>query len=73
MKNEEQTSTILKNKLSRFHIDLNGEIAQKGDNLWGLFSGVTKYTTHSLTKDDKCMNFSTEVKVSEGWLNFKKE
>jgi hypothetical protein len=38
--------------LSRFYIDLNGEINQKGDNLWGLFSGVTKYTTHSLTKGD---------------------
>jgi hypothetical protein len=31
---------------------LNGENNQKCDNLWGLFSGVTKYTTHSLTKND---------------------
>ena len=55
---EEQTSTQLKNKLSRFYIDLNGELQQKGDNLWGLFSGVTKYTTHSLSKDD-----NTEAKM----------
>ncbi len=52
LKNEEQVSTVTRNKLSRFYIDLNGEINQKGDNLWGLFSGVTKYTTHSLTKGD---------------------
>jgi hypothetical protein len=37
---------------------LNGELQQKGDNMWGLFSGVTKYTTHSLTKND-----NTEVKM----------
>ena len=52
LKDEKQVSTVTRNKLSRFYIDLNGEINQKGDNLWGLFSGVTKYTTHSLTKND---------------------
>ena len=44
--------TRTKNNLSRFYIDLNGEIKEKGDNLWGLFSGVTKYTTHSKFKGD---------------------
>ena len=58
LKDEEQTSTQLKNKLSRFYIDLNGELQGKGDNLWGLFSGVTKYTTHSLSKGD-----NTEAKM----------
>lgn len=57
-KNPEQISGNLSNKLSRFYIDMNGEIAEKGDNLWGLFSGVTKFTTHSLTKDD-----NTEAKM----------
>ena len=57
-------STRTKNNLSRFYIDLNGEIhgngeiQGKGDNLWGLFSGVTKYTTHSYSKND-----NTEVKM----------
>ncbi len=49
---EDNISTVTLNKLSRFHVDLNGELQQKGDNLWGLFSGVTKYTTHSLSKED---------------------
>lgn len=57
-KNPDQISGNLNNKLSRFYIDMNGEIAEKGDNLWGLFSGVTKFTTHSLTKDD-----NTEAKM----------
>ena len=58
LKDDEQTSTNLKNKMSRFYVDLDGEMKQKGDNLWGLFSGVTKYTTHSLSKGD-----NTEAKM----------
>jgi phage/plasmid-like protein (TIGR03299 family) len=54
--NGDGISTITSNKISRFHVDLNGEISGKGDNLWGLFSGVTKYTTHSLTKGDNTEN-----------------
>jgi hypothetical protein len=56
MHDEKALSTVTQNRLSRFHIDLNGELKEKGDNLWGLFSGVTKYTTHSLTKGDNSEN-----------------
>jgi hypothetical protein len=35
---------------------LDGEIASKEDSLWGLFSGVTKYTTHSMKKTDNTEN-----------------
>lgn len=52
LKDDESISTVTRNKMSRFYIDLNGELQQKGDNLWGLFSGVTKYTTHSMFKGD---------------------
>ena len=55
---DEQTTTNLKNKLSKFYVDLGGELSQKGNNMWGLFSGVTKYTTHSLSKND-----NTEAKM----------
>jgi hypothetical protein len=58
LNDENSISTRTRNNLSRFYIDLNGEISQKGDNLWGLFSGVTKYTTHSYSKND-----NTEVKM----------
>jgi hypothetical protein len=45
-------SGVTRNKLSRFYVDLDGELKDKGgDNMWALFSGVTKFTTHSLTKD----------------------
>ena len=58
LKDDEAVSTVTRNKLSRFYIDMNGELQEKGDNLWGLFSGITKYTTHSLTKND-----NTEAKM----------
>jgi len=45
-------STYKQNKLIRFNYDLGIETAQKGDNLWGLFSGVTRYTTHSMKNGD---------------------
>jgi len=54
----EALSTQKQNRLSKFYVDLNGELQEKGDNLWGLFSGVTKYTTHSYNKSD-----STETKM----------
>ena len=48
LKDQEAISTAKRNKMTQFSVDLQGEIYQKGDNLWGLFSGVTKYTTHSI-------------------------
>ena len=50
--NESELSTRKKNQLEDFGNDLRTEIAQKGDNLWGLFSGVTRYTTHSMKTTD---------------------
>lgn len=49
-------STNKKNRMLKFGVDLQGEINQKGDNLWGLFSGVTKYTTHGMKKGDNSEN-----------------
>lgn len=35
-------------KAERLASDINREIVEKGKTLWGLFSGVTRYTTHSV-------------------------
>ena len=56
LNDEDGLSTVTRNRLTRYYIDLNGELKEKGDNLWGLFSGVTKYTTHSLSKGDNSEN-----------------
>lgn len=52
LKDTDKLSGVTRNKLSRFYIDLNGELREKGNNVWGLMSGVTKYTTHSVIKGD---------------------
>jgi hypothetical protein len=50
-------TTQKKNLLSSLEVSINGEIngwdngLAKGDNLWGLFSGITHYTTHNLKGD----------------------
>lgn len=68
LNDEEAISTVTRNKMTRFFIDLKGEVNQKGDNLWGLFSGVTKYTTHSLSKGD-----NTEAKFFGVYGNRERE
>jgi phage/plasmid-like protein (TIGR03299 family) len=50
--NEHELSTRRKNQMEDFRKDLRTELASKGDNLWGLFSGVTRYTTHSMKSTD---------------------
>lgn len=49
---ESTLSTRKKNQIVRFNYDLGIETTQKGDNLWGLFSGITRYTTHSMKVGD---------------------
>lgn len=44
-------STQKRNLLSAMEVSVNGEITTKGDNIWGLFSGITHYTTHNLKGD----------------------
>lgn len=43
---DETISTKKQNKILVFNKTLQEEVAEKGDNIWGLWSGVTKYTTH---------------------------
>ena len=59
--------TRKRNILSDLEININGEIADKGNNVWGLFSGITKYTTHSLKGD------STENKLFGVYGNRERE
>jgi phage/plasmid-like protein (TIGR03299 family) len=45
-------STNKQNKLIRFNASVDMELSQKDRSLWGLFSGVTRYTTHDMKKGD---------------------
>jgi phage/plasmid-like protein (TIGR03299 family) len=58
---EDGVSSVTRNRLTNFYVDLNGELKGKGDNLWGLFSGVTKYTTHTMNKGDLDKNMENKM------------
>lgn len=51
-----ELSTRKQNNIIKFSAVVDSETAEKGDNLWGLFSGVTKYTTHLMKKGDNSEN-----------------
>lgn len=61
LEDDEQVSTVTRNKIDQFYVDMNGELKSKGDNLWGLFSGVTKYTTHSMNKGNSDRNMENKM------------
>ena len=44
-------STRKKNILTDLEANILHQVADKGENLWGLFSGITRYTTHGLKGD----------------------
>ena len=48
----DELSTRKKNQIATFNEGLTFELAEKGSNLWGLFSSVTRYTTHDMKKTD---------------------
>lgn len=60
-------STRKQNVLAEMQVEMNKEIVDKGENLWGLFSGITKYTTHKLKGD------STENKLFGAFGNRERE
>lgn len=48
-----EISTQKQNQKDALRSAIIGESKDLGDNLWGLFNGVTKYTTHELSNKDK--------------------
>jgi len=44
-----EMSTRATNKMDALYDCIESEIQDKGENAWGLFSGVTKFTTHQLS------------------------
>ena len=44
---EKSTRSI--NRMEALYNHINKEMAQKGQNVWGLHSGITSFTTHELS------------------------
>ena len=57
LNDEKEVSANTRNKISVFNMDMDRELADKGNTMWGGFSGITRYTSHDLYKgnSDKAM------------------
>lgn len=57
LNDEKEVSANTRNKISVFDMDMDRELADKGNTMWGGFSGITRYTSHDLYKgnSDKAM------------------
>jgi hypothetical protein len=45
---KEEIGTNMQSKLDTLMANIRSECADLGDNLWGVFNGVTWYTTHEM-------------------------
>ena len=66
--NSKEISAIARNKTNILAGDIAHQMAEKGETLWGLFSGVTKYTTHHMTAPTR-ENGRLEHKMAGGGLS----
>lgn len=41
------------NHMETIYSHINKEMTQKGNNVWGLYSGITSFTTHEKTKENR--------------------
>jgi len=48
----DELSTRKQNQIARFDMDMDIELKDKFDTAWGVFSGLTRYTTHSASKNE---------------------
>lgn len=60
--NVDELTTIQLVKYHDIIANINHQFAEKGENLWGLFSGITRYTSHNVLKYDKDKYFGNIAK-----------
>ena len=72
IKKDEEISTRKANQIIGVREAITSESKDLGDNLWGLFNGVTKYTTHDMTSKDKVFGnvFGTTDKLNQKAYQF---
>lgn len=69
-------STRKKNQLNKMYDCIESEMSDKGNTLWGLHSGITKFTTHELSKpkrdngDMESLMFGSGYNLNQKSLDF---
>ncbi len=56
VKSDEKASTRKANQVTAMAQDIRTDINIHGNNLWGLFNGITRYTNHTAVSKDKSMD-----------------
>lgn len=69
---DESISTRKANQLEALNLSIWSEMSDLGHNLWGLFNGVTKYTTHTLKQKNPAFGniFGTAADINNRAYNF---
>lgn len=62
-----EMSTRATNKMDALYDCIESEIQDKGENLWGLHSGVTKFTTHELSSPKRYNGREETLMVGSGY------
>ena len=69
LKGSDNISTRTKNNITRFNEALALETADKGQTLWGQFSGVTRYSTHMVKKNADAKMFGAVARKDRKIFN----
>jgi hypothetical protein len=76
MKNEEKITdlgSIKKGQYKALTADIINETNDLGNNLWAVFNGVTKFTTHSMSRKNEERNIFGNVAAGETRHKMNKE
>jgi len=71
----EELSTRKQNQIELLRTNIVTEMKELGDNLWGAFNGVTKYTTHEITPRNPVFGnlFGSQADINNRALAFVEE
>jgi phage/plasmid-like protein (TIGR03299 family) len=61
-----ELSTRKTNLMAKFDKSISVEYGEQGDNLWGLFNAVTRYTNHEMKANYKTNNNLENVMIGQG-------
>jgi len=56
LEDKEEIGTNMQNKLNQLMANIHSECSELGDNLWGVFNGITWYTSHEMNSKTQLEN-----------------
>jgi len=68
----EELSTRKKNQIENLRLNILSETKDLGDNMWGAFNGITKYTTHDISPKEEVFGnvFGIQADINNRAIEF---